>query len=318
MAYLENFALNKADLFMSNSKSIKQTAINSGIFAIFAGLCFMLFSVIILVRSVTRPLQKLIEHSAKWSEGELIPFSDSDRKDEIGQLTKALNNVMSDFKEVIVATQTLMNKTSETLNICSAAVKDISNNISSQASYNSNLASKISDTAADSQENLTNLKKIDEAIHSTRIKYVEGAHVIQENSGSLRSIGQNISSIDEISQQTQILSINASVEAARSGEYGKSFGVVAQEIGKLAKNTLQYSTQIHELTKNSNEISDQSDQVLMEMAMNIEQIVSAGESIRTKNEEFALKLDEINGLIQSSEKISMNSSVSAEQLASSY
>lgn len=97
--------------------------------------------------------------------------------------------------------------------------------------------------------------------------------VVQLNQ-SAGQISQIVSIVEKIAKQINFLSLNASIEASRAGQYGKGFAVVAQEIQKLAGDTKQTVVKIGELITISNRFSDQVEELIFE----VRSAVAAGET----------------------------------------
>lgn len=85
---------------------------------------------------------------------------------------------------------------------------------------------------------------------------------MQKISDSSAQVSEFVAMIEDISTQTQLLSLNASIEAARAGESGRGFAVVAEEISKLSEDTLKVNLEIDGIIKNNNEFVKEGIQIV--------------------------------------------------------
>ena len=271
---------------------------------------------------INKKIKTIVKKVATASKGDLTVKFDKKRQDEFEPLTVALNIMINNVKGLIHEAGNLGNNVMESTNVVdtssktvlessmyiSSAIKDIQTGMEQQRDDSQNclnnmelLANKIvnvSDSTEridlsmkDAMTIITDGKILIEDLNSKTEKsasitqnVIEDIMDLANKSHSIKGI---VNAIEDISSETNLLSLNASIEAARVGEAGKGFSVVATEIRKLSEQSAHAAKNIYMII---NEITNQTDRTV-ETAKDAEEIVIIQkESLKRTTDLF----DEIN------------------------
>ncbi len=278
----------------------------------------IIFLIIILINHIAiKPINKISKYIASFASGYLNTEVDIHSKDELGKLASELREMQKKLSEIAKK----ITKSSETI---SQTGSEIKNNAQRLASGASEQAASIEEVSASMEQILFKVKQ--NMQHSENTKeiseksYQELEHVFQsveETSKTMLEITKKVSIISEIAAKTDILAINAAIEAARAGDAGQGFAVVASEIRKLAENSKKAAIEIAQNSEKSVDVANRSISLLKEVMPDIEKTSKLVNLITEATIEQEQSIDGVNQAINQLSQISYENSSDAEELASS-
>jgi len=250
-------------------------------------------------------------------------------KDVMGQ---SLKNMIESLNYMVEEVHTATDQTTSGSKHVSYGAQALAQNSSEQAVAVGNLSTAISNIAQKTENNFSTAEEASRLTDTIKEKAEKGAQQMDELMAAVRDINtasQSISrimgAIDDISFQTNLLSLNAAVEAARAGQHGRGFAVVAEEVRKLALKSAEAAKETGELVQNSIDKAELGAHIAEETAKSFAEIVAGiGESntlvalIANSSEEQLQGISQINfGIDQVSSVVQQNSATAEESAAAS-
>jgi len=288
-------------------------------------------------RYLSRNTKKIMEAMELFAHGDLTVNVEPEREnDDMGRLARGFNKVVSNIKEMIMTLRESIEATAAASTQISSSAEELATGAQEQSSQSGEVASAVEEMAStilETNKNISNTAdkaKLSQeyaeegniAVHETiegmeRISEVvnNASQKVQELGESSDQIGEIIQVIDEIADQTNLLALNAAIEAARAGEQGRGFAVVADEVRKLAERTSKATTEIAAMIKKIQQETGQTVEAITkgndEVIHGIELANKAGDSLRKIKEKICEVLDLSNQVAAASEQ----QSSAAEQIS---
>ncbi|KJY86756.1 chemotaxis protein [Vibrio neptunius] len=291
------------------------------------------------------PLHRLIDNTHKIADGDLRVRMNMSRKDELGEMSQQIDKMLSKLQNTLrTAHQSAEQSSAMACNIAQAS-EEAATSVNSQhtqlellSTAMTEMSATINDVATNAENTSVSTNKVVDHAHrndqtmkttSNTIaevsRNISTAHdLVTELQTGVNDISNVVSVIRDVSEQTNLLALNAAIEAARAGEQGRGFAVVADEVRNLASRTQNSTNEVQLTIEKLIEQADKTFSAMQSSNERVDESVSASKKTREQLDAIVNEMQNANDMVaqiaaaseqQSTVATEMNENVSGIHMA---
>jgi methyl-accepting chemotaxis protein len=284
---------------------------------------------IFIARGFSVPLGKAVETLERVADGDLTVSLDVHTQDEVGRMAMALNRAVEKLNSTMQEVADSAGNASSSSQQLAAASEAIASGAQEQAASLEETSASLEEITATVRQSADNAQQASQLATGSKDSALQGQEVVSKAITAMSEINQAsakisdiISTIDEIAFQTNLLAVNAAVEAARAGDEGRGFAVVASEVRSLAQRSAVAAKEIKVLIQDSlrkveagSALVNRSGETLQGIVGSVKRVTDIVSEIAAASREQTAGIEQVNSAMTQMDQVTQGNSAQTEELS---
>ena len=241
---------------------------------------------------------------------------DAQERSDQDRLMKALNAMIEKLSNIVISVKNAAENVADGSQQLSLSAQEVAEGATEQSTAAEEASSSVEEMTANIKQNADNATQTEKIAVKSAEDARQGGQAVAETVAAMQQIAKKIAIIEDIANQTRLLSLNATIEAARAQEHGKGFSVVASEVRDLAGRSQEAAEEINELASSSVQIAGKAGEMLERLVPDIQRTSELVLEISAASSEQSSGAGQINSAIQQLDQIIQRNASTSEEMAS--
>jgi methyl-accepting chemotaxis protein len=270
----------------------------------------------LVTRSITSPLRRAVDAARQVAEGDLRNPPEVTGQDEVGQLQKAMREMVERLAQVIGEVRGGAEALTGAAEQVSMTSQALSQGTGEQAASVEETTASLEEMSASISQNAESLRKTESVASEGARSAEESGRSMQETVAAMRQIAEKTSIVQEIAYQTNLLALNAAIEAAQAGVHGRGFAVVATEVRKLAERSQNAAKEIGELAGSSMKVAERSGRLIFELVASNRTTADLVQEVAAASQEQSAGVGQVSKAMGVVDQVTQRNASVSEELSS--